>query len=120
MIHIAFCSRQPRDGRIVPELAQLVATGFANGCGRMVANLTTGDVRDPFVQQRNQHADQPRLGLPAQSQQDEIVARQNRVDDLRDHRLLETDDAREERLALLQFAQQILAQLILDAAQRQL
>ena len=28
-----------------------------------------------FIQQRHQHADQPRLGLPAQAQQNEIVPR---------------------------------------------
>ena len=39
--------------------------------------------------------DEARLGLPAQSQQNEIVPREQRVDHLRHHRILVADDARE-------------------------
>ncbi len=71
-----------------------------------------------FIEQRRQHADDARLGLPAQSQQDEIVARENRVDDLRRHGLFVADYARKEFLAALQLADQILPQLIFHAAAR--
>ena len=70
-----------------------IAAAPADGLIRIVADLAAGDVRQLFIQQRGQHADDARLGLPAQSEQDEIVPRENRVDDLRNHRIFVADDA---------------------------
>jgi hypothetical protein len=56
--------------------------------------------------------------LPAQSQQDEIVARKNRVDDLRRYCFFVADYTWKEFVAALQLANQILTQLIFDAASR--
>src|SRR4029079_9144683 len=57
-----------------------------------------------------------RLRLPAQPEQDEVVAREDRVDDLRHDGLLVADDALEERSPFTQPQDQVLAHLGLDGA----
>src|SRR5438874_9073015 len=56
------------------------------------------------------------LGLPAESEQNEIVPRQQRVHDLRNYRVFIAMNAGEERLALFQSAQQIPADFALHGA----
>ena len=76
-------------------------------------DLAAVDVGQMFIEQRGQHADQPRLGLPAQSQQNEIVPRKHGVDDLRHNGIFVSDDAWEQRLSALQIADQVAAEFIL-------
>ena len=52
-----------------------------------------------------------RLRLPAQTQKDDVVARENRVDDLWKNSFVEPNDARKDRCAVAQFSKQILSQL---------
>ena len=80
-----------------PSSCDQVAAAAADRTVRIVVDLAAFDIRHALVEQRGQHADQARFGLPAQSQQDEIVARQNGVDDLRHHGVFVADDAREQR-----------------------
>ena len=61
---------------------------------------------------------QAALGLSAQAQQDEVVAREQGVDHLRDHRVVVADDAGEEFVAALDDAEQVGADFVLDAAFR--
>ena len=56
------------------------------------------------------------LGLAAQAEQDEILPRQNRVDDLRNDCVFKADDAGEERLLRLEPGNQVGAHLVFDAA----
>ena len=93
-----------------------VAAAAADRGVRIVVNLAACDVRRPLVQQRGQHADQARLGLPAQSQQNEIVARKHGVDHLRHHGIFVSDDAGKQLLAALNLADQIVAEFVFDAA----
>ncbi len=109
--HVAMVAVEPSDGRLVALLGDQVAAAAANGMKRIVANFAAGDVRQALVEQPGEHADDASFGLPAQSQQDEIVARQNGVDDLRNHGIFVADHAGEKLVAALQLADQILAQL---------
>ena len=86
------------------------------GAIRIVADLAAGDVGRPFVEQRGQHADEARLGLPAQSEQDEVVAREHGVDHLRHHGIFVADDAGKQIFAALHAADQIAAQFVFDGA----
>ena len=61
-----------------------------------------------------EHADQARLGLPAQSEKNEVVARKNGVDDLRHDGVFVPENARKQFLAALNFADQVGAELVLD------
>jgi hypothetical protein len=72
-------------------------------------DLAARDDRDRLVEQPGQLAEDPALRLAAQSEQNEIVTRQDRVDDLRYDRLFEPDDSREHRLPGTQPGNQVLA-----------
>ncbi len=77
----------------------------------MIANFASRNVGHVRIEQRSQHASQARFRLSSQSEQDEVVARQHRVDDLRDDGIVESHDAREERFAALQLADEVRSQL---------
>jgi hypothetical protein len=70
----------------------------------MIVNLAARDVRDPFIEQGDQHANQLGFGLPAQAQQNEVVARQDGIHYLRRNAVVVAHDAGEQRFAPLQFA----------------
>jgi hypothetical protein len=76
-------------------------------------DLTTCDLRAPFVQQRDQGAHQSGLALPPLAEQDQVVPGQQRRLQLRQHGLIEADDAREGDLVGTQAGQQVGAQLLL-------
>ena len=61
-------------------------------------------------------AQDARLRLAAQAEQDEIVTRQDRVDDLRHDGVVVADDAGKERLAAPELVDQVLAHFVLHAA----
>ena len=54
---------------------------------------------DRLVQQAGEAAEDPALRLPAEPEQDEVVPREDGVDELRDDRVVVADDAGEERAA---------------------
>ena len=77
-----------------------------------------GITGDPLVEQRDQRAQEPRLGLAAQAEQDEVVLRQQRVDQLRDDGVVVADDAGEQRFARAKFPNEVVADLLVDAPVR--
>ena len=116
LLDVALVAVQPGDGRLVAVLGDQFAAAPADRAVRIVVDLAARDVRGKLVEQRGQHADEARLGLAAQAQQNEIVARQNRVDDLRDDRVVVSHDAGKQRLAPLNLADQIAAEFVLDGS----
>ena len=107
---------QPGDGRVVALLFNQVLAVAADRPVRVIVDLASRDVGQLLVQQRRQHADDARLRLPAQPQQNEVVPRQQRVDDVRHHCLLKTDNAREQGFLLLQLANEVLTNLVFYGA----
>jgi hypothetical protein len=81
-------------------------------------DLAAGHDRDAFVEQIGQAAEDSALGLAAKSEKDEIVARQNGVDELWDDGFVEPDDAGEQRFAGLELPDEIIANFLLDRARR--
>ena len=75
-------------------------------------DLAARNVGHLRVEQRSQSAQDAALRLPAQSQQNEVVARKNRVDDLRHHGIVIADDARENRPTFAQPGHQVIPQLV--------
>jgi hypothetical protein len=71
------------------------------------------------VKQRGECAQQARLRLSAQAEQDEVVAREDGVDYLRDDGVVVADDAGEQALLrtgdLAQARDEVVAKLVLDA-----
>ena len=112
--HVALVPREPGDGRTVSLFFQQEPPVFGDGLERVVVDLATGEHGNFFVQQRHQRAENTALRLAAQSQQDEVVARQHGVDHLGDHRLFKTDDAGKDLRARFQQADEIFPHLVLD------
>ena len=102
-------------GVSVAELRDLFPAAPANRGVGVVVNLATGDVRRLSVEQRGQGAQDAAFGLAAQSQQNEIMARKNGVDDLGHDRVVISDNAGENGAALPEFRDQVVAHFVLHA-----
>ena len=85
----------PRDGASVAVALDYLPPVCADGLKRIVVDFGAGDDRNALVEQIGELPNDAALGLPAQAQQDQIVARENCVYDLRDDRLVVADDAGE-------------------------
>src|SRR5260370_34909292 len=65
----------------------------ANRCIGIVADFAPADVRHVLIEQSGEGAEDSALGLSAQAEKNEIVARENRVHNLRNHGIVIADDA---------------------------
>src|SRR5262249_1181252 len=81
---------------------------------RIVVDFGARDDRNTFIEQFGEQTDDAALCLSAQTKQDDVMPRQNGVDQLRDNRVLVTDDAGKQFLAVAQLFDQIEAQLVCD------
>ena len=61
----------------------------------IVVNLAAGNDWNPLVEQLGQPPEDTALGLATKTQEDEVVTRENRIDELREDGLVESDDAGE-------------------------
>src|SRR5580658_520163 len=86
--HVAMFARQPSDGSGVALSGNAFAAGAANRCGGVVMNFAAFNHRDVRVHESHQAAQDARLRLPAQSEQNKMMARENGVDDLRQYRIV--------------------------------
>ena len=77
-------------------------------------NLAAGDDRDLLVEQIDHAAEDAALRLTAKTEQNEVVPRQDGIDQLRHDRLVVADDPREQGLAGSQFANEIVPDFLLD------
>jgi hypothetical protein len=82
----------------------------------IVTDLAAGNIRHLLVEQFGQPAQDAALGLAAQAEQNEILLGQHRVHNLRNNRIFIAHNAREDWLLGLQPGNQVLAQLVFDAA----
>ncbi len=83
---------------------------------RIVVDLAVGNHRNPLVEQRRQRAENARLGLAAQAEQDEVMPREHGVHQLRHDRVVVADDAGEQRVFPAQVFRQVVAHLVSDRA----
>ena len=79
-------------------------------------DLAAAQIRRLRIEQRRQRAQDAALRLAAQSQQNEIMPRQNGIDDLRHDRVVVADDAGKDRAVAAQPRDQVVAHLVLHAA----
>ena len=84
------------------------------GRDRVVVDLDAGEDGHPLVEQLGQQPEDARLGLAAQAEEEQVVLREDGVDDLRDDRVAVADDAGEQLFAGLELADDVAAQLVLD------
>ena len=99
-------------GVLSPSAATRSRQDAADGPQRIVVDFAAGDHGNFRVEELDQAAQDAALRLAAQAQQDEIVARKQGVDDLRNHAVFVAMDAGKQRLVPLDRAQQIAANLI--------
>ena len=89
----------------------------AYGLSRSSEPATYGDCG---IEQRGQRAQNAGFGLAAQAEQNEVMAREHGVHDLRDDRIFIADDAGEERIlgfgGRAQAGDQVIAELVFDGA----
>jgi hypothetical protein len=116
LLAVAPVARQPGDLHRVAVLRHAVAALLADRVVGIVVDLAVGDHRRRLVEQVDQAARDARLGLAALAEQDDVLARQDRVLDLRQDRLVVADDAREDALAAAEFLQEVGAHLVLHGA----
>jgi hypothetical protein len=81
-------------------------------------DLAPGHGRRLRVEQGRQAAQQAALRLPAQAEQDHVVAREDAVHEPRHHRVLVAEDAREQRLARAHLGEEVAPHLLAHALRR--
>src|SRR6267143_1116759 len=96
---------QQGNGCVVALIGDFLAASAADRAQRVVVDLAAGDDRDFDVQQLHKTAQDAALGLPAQTQEDEIMTRKERVDDLRHNGIFVAVDAWKKGLAFFDGAQ---------------
>ena len=111
LLGVPLAAVAPHDGQVVAQLA-----GTADGCRRdgmerMLAEFRPLDDRRPFVQQPVQAAQQARLALAAFAEQHDVVAREDRAFELRNHGVIEAVDAGPRVASLGERREEVLAQL---------
>src|SRR5262249_7691571 len=115
---IALLARNPGDRRRVALLGERPAAVLRDRIERILVELAAGDCRDLGIEQADEHPEEARLGLAAQAEEEQVVAREDRVVERGQHGALVAVDAREGILAALDGAAQVLSKLVLDAARR--
>ena len=88
----------PRDRRVLAVLGDEVTGVPGHRRVRVVVDLAAGDDRHPLVEQAGQRADDAGLRLTALAQEDDVVAGEQGVLELREDGLLVAEDAVEQRL----------------------
>src|SRR5205085_11868778 len=110
----ALVAPDPLDLDVVALLIEAHAARARDWMKRVLVEFAAGDHRDRLVEQAGQAADHPRLRLSALAEEDDVLATQDRVLELRHHRLFVAEDAVEDWPALADARDQILAPLLLD------
>ena len=116
LLVVALVPGHPLDRRVVAVLLEQPLALGRDRRQRIVVELGAGEHRDLRVEQADQRAQQPGLGLAAQPEQDEVVPGEQRVDDPGDHRALVAEHSGEQALAGRQLGAEVLADLLLDRA----
>ena len=107
LLGVAVVAVPPADRQVVAVLGGQSAAADADRRVRVVVDLASGDLGAPLVEQGGHGAHQPGLALAALPQQHQVVAGQDRALQLRQHGVVEADDAGEGRLRRAQPAEQI-------------
>src|SRR5271156_1062462 len=116
--HVAMFAREPGNGRGVAFSSNAFAASAANRGVGIVVNFAALDHRDMRVHESHQAAQDARLRLPAQTKQNEMMARENGIDDLRQNGIVVAMHTGKKLVAPFQLAQQILAQFLAHATLR--
>jgi hypothetical protein len=118
LLAVAPVARDPGHRRRVALLGEERASGGGDGREGIVVGLAAVQRGHLRVEEAHQEPRHPRLGLAALAEEDDVLAGEDGVLDLREHAVLVADDAGEQRLAVAQARDQVVAQLLLDRLRR--
>jgi hypothetical protein len=104
----------PIDSRRFTSDVEHVSGEFRDWREWVVVDLAACHDRDRVVEERGQCAEDSRLGLSTQAEQDDVVPREKSVDKLRHDCVFIAEETVEQLAAAPQAGEQIRAQLILD------
>ena len=114
LLDVAVVTRHPHDGQRVALGPDARTAGSTDRVQRVVVDFASGNDGDVLVEEIDETAKDATLRLSTESEQDEVVSRQNRVHQLGNNRVFVPDHAREQPLTSLQLAHEIVANLVLD------
>jgi hypothetical protein len=109
-------SGNPHHLGAIALLGQAHAAGRADGRQRIVVDVTAGQRGHRLVEQPDEQPGDARLGLAALAEEDDVLAAEDGVLDLRDDGVFVAHDAGQERSALAQARHEIVAQFLLHRA----
>jgi hypothetical protein len=95
LLAVAPVATDPIDLHAVAVLRHEVKAASADGRVRVVVDLASGDRGNLFIEQADQRAHDPALGLTALAKKDDVVAGDDCVGKLRQDGLVVADDALE-------------------------
>ena len=104
----------PLDRSVLATLGRHQPGVLRHRCIRVVVDLAPGDRRRPLVEQADERTDDARLRLAALTEEDDVVAGEQGVLELRQHRVVEADHPVDERLARRDAGQGVRPDLLLD------
>ena len=116
LLDVAGLARPPFDRQVVAFGGDQRPAVRRERRQRVVVDLAARHHRDHLVEQVDQRAHQPRLRLAAQAEQDEVVPGEDGVDELRNHRLVVADHAREQPSPAAELGDQVVADFVLHRA----
>jgi hypothetical protein len=116
LLDVTLLTGEPADGGSVAALGHDRPSLGRHRREGVVVQLALAQHRDLGIEQLDQLAEDTGFGLAAEAEQDEVVAAEKRVDDLRGDALVVADDAGEDGLPRLEAFDQVGAQLVLDPA----
>ena len=108
----------PFDGRVVPVFGNEVPGAPADRRVGRTVDLAARDRGQVLVEQRDQGSQDTGLRLSPQSEENEVVPGQDRVDQFGDDGLLVTDDAGKDLFAAGKLDHQVVPHLVLDGPLR--
>src|SRR5689334_12895616 len=95
-------------------MEQRFASEFRDRLVRIVMDFRARHIGQKRIEQGRQHPDEPGLGLSAESEKDEVMTREHRVNHLRHNTIVITDNSRKQWFFALEFTDQVGAKLVLD------
>ena len=104
----------PSDLDLVATVRDQVEAAPANWIEGMIIDLAARDDGNELVEQADQRAHDPALRLSPLPEQDDVVAGDDRVGQLRQHGVVVTHDAGEQLLARPQSGEEVAAHLLFD------
>jgi hypothetical protein len=114
LLTVTRVAADPLEGCRVALLGDQVLRMLRDRVEGIVVHLAAENNGDLIVQQVDHRADQPRFGLTALAQEDDVLPGEDRVLELRDHGFFEAEDAGEDVLTLAHLVDKIAPHLLLD------